>query len=316
MTKDEAEAVLNAPRSRGRPTLHETQLRQMAKNVLQGILTSESSGRAIQPSTKAEESVESVIKRVSERMQWLERFTHACAQGTILSFIASGETGIGKTYMIEEILGAYKESGKSDFLSVSGGKISTIELYKLLYRMRGKKNVLVLDDIDSVFDNEDSMNILKKALDTSAERKISYLTNATQLQDENGNDIPPDHRYEGSIIFLTNFDFEKAMSGGTAQRKLVPHFQALVGRTNYLDLKLHSRREVSIWVQYRVRTLKILQRNGLSDAQSEKVLAYMHKNSDKIRSLSIRTAVALAGYIKAWGHDWEAAANTFQLRQG
>lgn len=253
-----------------------------------------------------------VIKRIGDRMEMLERITHGAAQGAISSAIASGAPGIGKTFAAEEILTAYKQGGGHNYASVSG-VVTPIELYKMLWATRHNGRVLLLDDSDDVFNDEKSLNLLKAAVDTSLVRRIAYRSNSRHLVDDDGAEIPNEMTYEGAVLFLTNFDFEAYIERGINKR-LTPHFEALMSRTLYLDLKIHSRYEVAVWVKHRVKTLRILEQKGLTTEQSDMVLAWMEANQDKMRSYSIRTAVLVAGFVLTWGNEWEKNANMLMLR--
>lgn len=66
-----------------------------------------------------------------------------------------------------------------DYFYQSGGKVSPAELYRLLFMHRSANEILVFDDMDSVFDNDISSNILKAALDSKPEREISWSSNRT-----------------------------------------------------------------------------------------------------------------------------------------
>lgn len=58
------------------------------------------------------------------------------------------------------------------------GKASPLSLYQTLFMYRDN-GLVVFDDLDSMWRNEDATNILKAALDTSAVREISWASSST-----------------------------------------------------------------------------------------------------------------------------------------
>ena len=91
----------------------------------------------------------------------------------ITSVIIYGQPGIGKTYMVTEIL---KEKGlkeDKDYVTFTGKVAGSQGLIQLLWDYR-QGWILVFDDFDSVFDDASRLDILKGALDDKAQRFISY----------------------------------------------------------------------------------------------------------------------------------------------
>lgn len=254
------------------------------------------------------ETDEQVVDRISDRFDILEKITGGAAVGAIRSVIISGAGGVGKTYTVERKLADAKEH-KGIQVEVVRGVLTPINLYMLLYRNRAKNAVTVLDDADGIFFNEDALTILKAALDTSAVRNVSWMSQSAALAAE---DIPPTFQYEGSMIFVTNLNFQAIIENGKS--KITPHIQALLTRTLYLDLKLHSARELTLWIDHSVRKNHILVQDGLTYEQEAAVLDYMKENRDKLRSLSIRTALQLASFVKMDPDKWRATANVLMLK--
>lgn len=251
---------------------------------------------------------EQVVNEISDRFDILGKITKGTAMGAIRSCIIAGAGGVGKTYTVENILDAAKES-HGITVKIVRGKITPINLYMLLYENRASNAVVVLDDADGIFAEEDGVNLLKAALDTSAVRQISWMSQSAALT---GNDIPDTFQYEGSMIFISNMNFQAIIDAG--KMKIAPHLQALLTRTLYLDLKLHTPRELTLWIQHSVRKYGILIQEGLSVDAQEEVLSYMKENRDKLRSLSLRTVKQLAGFVKMDPVNWRRDANVLMLR--
>ena len=66
----------------------------------------------------------------------------------------------------------------------------------------------MLDDCDSVFRDDDAVNILKGALDSYDARKISYITSKA-LKDSFGAEVPRHFEFSGRIVFISNISQSK-----------------------------------------------------------------------------------------------------------
>jgi len=96
-----------------------------------------------------------------------------------------------------------KES--SDVVHIKG-RATPAGLFITLYENSNK--IIVLDDCDSVFKDDDAVNILKGALDSYDTRKISYISTKT-LKDEFGSEVPRHFEFTGRIIFISNINQSK-----------------------------------------------------------------------------------------------------------
>ena len=93
----------------------------------------------------------------------------------------------------------------TDFVHFKG-RATAAGLFVTLYDNSDK--IVVLDDCDSVFKDDDAVNILKGALDSYDTRKISYLT-TKPLKDEFGSHLPRSFEFTGKIIFISNISQSK-----------------------------------------------------------------------------------------------------------
>jgi hypothetical protein len=260
------------------------------------------------PEIDINETDEEIIKRIAERFDVMYKCAKGATGGSIRSLIVSGAGGVGKTHTIERILEHAKEHKNIQFETVHG-VLSPINLYMLLYRNRTKNCVVLLDDADSIFKDESALSIMKVALDSSPVRKISWMAESHALKE---NDIPKEYLYEGTMIFITNLNFQGIVDSGRGS--MIPHMQALMTRALYLDLKLHTQRELLVWIDYMVRKHGILIADGLTKHQQEDVLSFMKDNQDKLRNLSIRTALKLGAMVKMEGDDWKKMARNTECR--
>lgn len=259
---------------------------------------------------EAELTNEEIIELVSERFDTMNEIVEGAAQGIFRSVVVSGAAGVGKSYGVEAVLTPYAESGEITVEFVSG-IVSPVHFYKMLYDNLAPNAVLVLDDTDNLIANEDSLNLLKAALDTKPERKINWRTSSTMLKDEN---IPKNFIFEGSIIFITNLDFQAIAD---AEKKMSPHMEALMSRSHYIDLMIHNRDHVALWVEHQIRTNNILvNKKGLTEEQQDMVIDFILKHKNDVRELSIRTAEKISDYILTVPEKWEARSTITQLRNG
>ncbi len=100
----------------------------------------------------------------------------AC-KGNLRSLLIYGGPGTGKTYTIMQTVNNMGLVKGKDYQKLSG-KASPIKIYETLFMYRDG-GMVIFDDLDSMWGNEDATNILKAALDTSPVREISWVSNQT-----------------------------------------------------------------------------------------------------------------------------------------
>lgn len=248
----------------------------------------------------ATETDEEIENRINERFSVLSTVGNGVVNGDYKALIVSGNPGLGKTFTLEQTLEAAQASSKVRFTKVSGFTTAT-GLFRLLHDHKEKGNVLMFDDCDSVFGNETALNLLKAALDTTDSRMVAWHSEK-KFEDEAGETLPKSFEFEGSVIFVTNVDFEKSISAGN---RLAPHLAALISRSFYLDLNLVSKRDLMARIAGVVRRSDMLARLGLSVKAGDRILAYLEEASTNLRERSLRTVVKLAQILKASNTDTE-----------
>lgn len=135
----------------------------------------------------------------------LERLTKMVGRGIQPSLVITGMAGVGKTHLVKETLKQMGLKESYDFEHFKG-KATAAGLYLTLYANSDK--IVVLDDCDSVFKDDDAVNILKAALDSYDTRQISYIS-TKPLKDEFGEPIPSRFEFTGKIIFISNINQSK-----------------------------------------------------------------------------------------------------------
>ena len=252
------------------------------------------------------ESVEDMKERIAKRFNVMSLMTNGIVSGNIRSLIISGAAGIGKTYSLDKALQTAHDSNAIDYKMVNG-KISGIGLYVRLWESRGSESVLLIDDVD-VFSDMDILNLLKAALDSGDKRKVCWSTASSFLDEKN---IPNEFEFEGTIVFITNVDIDRELERGS---KLAPHLSALVSRSVYLDLGVHTNKEIMTRVEDVITKTNMLQKRGLSNSQVLDVLAFMTNNIDRLRNVSLRSALYIADFVATDPKNWGEIAEVTMLK--
>lgn len=249
------------------------------------------------------ETDEQIEQRINERFEALDIMARATAKGINRCLLLSGPAGVGKSHGVESA--AQEICG--DFAHIKG-YVRATGLYKTLYKNRNAGNLVVLDDADSIFEDSTCLNLLKAACDSSDVRKLSWLSNA-EMEDEDGESIPNNFIFNGSIIFITNIDFAAASEKGS---KLSPHFEALLSRAHYLSLDIKNKRD------YIIRIKQVLKGGMLDDIltmdEKMEVVAFMEENANKMRELSLRMAKKLADLMLMDKNSWKKLARMTCMR--
>jgi len=247
-----------------------------------------------------------IITDLTERFDVLSRLTHGAVNGNIRATVVSGAPGVGKSYTVQSIL-----SNSSVPNEIVSGGISAVHLYKLAYRMRKPGSVIVLDDSDSIFADEEAINLLKALCDTSHVRRVSWMKESAVLTRDDEN-IPMSFEFEGSVIFISNLDFTAFVEEN--RNKFSQHFEALMSRAFYLDLRLHKRDEIAVWIAHVAKRSNIFRREGVTDDQGTLALEFISKYRHNIRVLSIRSLVHICQLIKAEPSTWQNTARVTLCR--
>ena len=258
---------------------------------------------AAQPNERDEE----IDARIKQTFRVMDKVTNGVISGVMPSVIISGAAGCGKTFQTEAKLEKAAEDGLIEWSSVKG-TISPIGLFKQLWAHKDSNQVLLLDDCDSVFGDIEALNILKAALDTSKVRKISWHKQSKVLEEEG---IPNTFEFQGSVMFITNIDFAAEINKG---RGNAVHYMALLTRSIYVDLGIHSKREVFVRIKQVVFNTTFAVDNKLNAEQLIMMMNWLRRNMDNVRALSIRTAVQLSILIRT-DHDWEEVAEVVMLNR-
>ncbi|AFN37512.1 thioredoxin [Vibrio phage TCU_VP02_YC] len=259
---------------------------------------------ALAPVIEAE-TEEQIAQRITEAFEAMDIFTIGAIAGHVKSLIISGAAGVGKTFTLERELNKAQERGDINFKKVAG-TCSGIGLFTKLWECRNPGDVLLLDDVD-VFKDEDQLNLLKAALDTGEERWVSWMKASSYLEEQG---IDQEFLFEGTVIFISNKDFDRELDANT---KLSPHFSALISRSIYLDLGVHTKEEIMVRIKQVVTATTMLEDLGLNGEQIAEMLVWIEKHMLELRTLSLRTCLHIADMMLTSPTKWEMLAKMTML---
>lgn len=254
---------------------------------------------------KNEETLNDRVKFLEETLEDVYDVTRAIAAGApnMNSLMISGRAGTGKTYSVTKALTDEGLTEGDDFITVSGA-VSTVIMFKKMYQYRTK--VLVFDDCDAVFRDENGRNILKAALDSKKIRTISYLKKSSLVFDpkdfemdpegefnaiENGL-VPNQFEFSGRVIFISNLPKDKADPDG-----------AIRSRSILMDVNPDD-----ATLMERIKTLlPFLEPKDMPLDDKEEIFEFMKKAKD----VSMRTFVKAAGFKNAGLKNWERMSKRY-----
>jgi len=140
----------------------------------------------------------------------MQKYVKMVIKGINPSVILCGAPGVGKTYNVKKQLKAADYHEGHNLLTIKG-KCTPRVLYVSLMDYKEKGKIVLIDDADGLVGPgapEDSINILKAALDSTADdegRLVSYGV-AGKIMDDEGNELPKRFYFNGGIIVITNYN--------------------------------------------------------------------------------------------------------------
>ncbi len=257
------------------------------------------------------ETDEQGMDRIKERFEILEEMTNATLDGIVRGMVVTGPPGVGKTYGVEQVL---EKDSLFDMMAnrpmrhtFVKGAMSALGLYTTLYNFRDSKNIVVLDDCDTILFNEDALNILKAALDSCTKRKICWNTDSNLLRREG---VPSQYEFNGSVIFITNLKFDNMR-----QTKIKDHLEAILSRCHYLDLTLDTTRDKLLRIKQIAREGGLFDTKGLTKIQEQEIIDFMYDKQDKLREISLRMAQKIADLRNMDKNRWKVLTESTCMKR-
>lgn len=243
------------------------------------------------------ETDEEIAQRITDRFEILESLSESAAIGETRALIISGPPGLGKTHTVTNVV---NNVASDQVVRTLSGSASAIGLYRSLYETMHKGSVLVIDDCDSVFGDLASLSLIKAACDSTKKRIIRWCSD----YHFGGDALPKEFEYNGTLIFITNIDFDVQLEKGSS--KLTPHLEALMSRAHYLTLGIKTRRDYLVRIHQVIKQMYVAQEFGKEEALD--AIAFVNENVDNLRELSCRTAIKLVQLRKSMPEKWQKVA--------
>ena len=243
-----------------------------------------------------------ISQRISDRFEILEDLAIGSTTGEIRSLIVSGPAGLGKSFTIEKTLNQWDPDGTN--YTIIKGYVRATGLYKTLFAHSAPGQVVVFDDADTIFFDDTSLNMLKAVCDSTENRTVSYLAESQLFDDGTAERLPKSFEFQGTIIFITNYDFDAMIEKG---HKLAPHLLAMMSRSHYIDLSMKTKRDYMVRI-HQVISKGLLDNVGLTHVAQQEVVSFIDANKDTLRELSIRVALKVASIRKLKEQKWEKIA--------
>ena len=181
-----------------------TSLEDLECSVKKNVSVSSS----IPGAAEAQKKIEIAKSDPKTAFKEMQLYVKMVIKGIQPAVILCGAPGIGKTFRVKQQLKAAGYTMTSD--NTVKGKCTPRQLYLTLYNNKGKGDIVLVDDADSLVGPkapEDCINILKAALDSTADdegRLVSYKVSG-ELKDDEGVPVPKSHYNKCGMIVITNY---------------------------------------------------------------------------------------------------------------
>ncbi len=235
------------------------------------------------------------FSEIEKRYASLEKYIQQMNAGNVRSLIINGPPGVGKTYSVSSFLKKYSNKQSKAIT----GHMTLLSLYGELYRHKGQGQILVLDDIDSVMDSVQGLNLLKAAMDTTKQRVISWESTSAILDRLS---LPTNFSFDGGVILITNTGF------GSGKKKHIEHLNALKDRSYCLSLGDKNQETIFKYICYVTFDKDILGQYKLTDAMKSEILEFLEEHMYSMHNLSIRSLVKCAELINIDHENWKDLA--------
>lgn len=212
------------------------------------------------------------------------------------AMFVGGRGGTGKTQTIEDML---HEAGKEDgdgYFKITGSA-TPVGIYRILYNHR--RDIVLFDDSDSAFNDQEGRNLFKAASDTKKVRKISWMKGGKNFvdpadfdEDNEDETLPRYFEFTGKIIFISNLPLNKLDPDGALRTR---GYVMNVDPTNeeIYDFMLKIADKIPLDVDY---TLSPAKRQEVVEVLKSRKTAEKTANlRSLVRALNTRAGVELQG---------------------
>lgn len=246
-----------------------------------------------------EESVERIT--YEEQLQNLQTGIKLLMAGATNAIIVQGAGGVGKTQTVEDTLASLGKTDGDGFFKISGS-ISPSGLYRVLFEHRSE--LILSDDCDDLFKDQEGRNLLKAACDTKKIRKISWMKSGSKYIDPDdydfdnpGDELPRYFDFKGKLIAISNLKLDKLDPDG-----------AFRTRCYIIDID-PTNEELYAWMERIAPNIKLDVQYHLQLADRLKCIDILRsrKLGNKLTSLRsfVRAVNTMAGVLQQGGTEQE-----------
>ena len=161
-----------------------------------------------------------------KQLEDMENLLKLTVNGAANAIFIAGRGGVGKTHTTEKVLADMGLRDGSGYFK-NTGSTTAAGMYSLLFRY--KNDIILFDDSDDAFKDQESRNLLKAATDTKKIRKLVWNKmgkNVVDPEDDvtdeemlDQNLIPRYFEFTGKIIFITNLKMDKLDPDGALRTR-------------------------------------------------------------------------------------------------
>lgn len=210
------------------------------------------------------------------------------------ALILHGEGGLGKTLTV---LNEVRRKLAQTEYCYYNGYTTPLSLFEILYKTRDKK-LLILDDIEGIFDNPVALSILKSALwDNFGKREVQYNSTSDKIEG-----MPTKFTYNASIIILCN----KIIESNNMNNR------AVLSRCVAYEMKLDYKQKLAIIEQF------IERRDDLTQKQKNEVKKLIKDNTNEVTEQFnfrlLRKAIAFVKEDKDFVELFKATTKTDETK--
>lgn len=247
---------------------------------------------------KSVKDAEQQVKKASEKdpeqvFKEMSKYIELVIKGIQTSVIICGAPGVGKTYRVRKQL---KEAGYKEGVNMYTykGKGTPRALFLTLFNYKKKGDIVVIDDADALVGPkapEDSINILKAALDSTSDeegRLVNYGI-GTKLVDDDGRPVQKKFYYNGGIIVITNYNVGQLDS-------------ALRGRSFIQDISFTIEETLGI-IKRLMPDIEPELYSIESKQKAYRFLVELSKDKDYQMNISVRIFCLCAKLFESCAHD-------------
>lgn len=223
----------------------------------------------------------------------LRNYVRMVTQGYSNLLMLDAKGGLGKTH---NVLATLREERERDEWVHQKGFTTPIELYKTLWRARGRNTVLFLDDMSGVTSNTKAIDMLKAATDTEgSENRVEYRTSRDIDKPHGDGSLPNTFTFRGSVILSFNDTPDNH------------HFDALKDRGTYYNLTFTYDERIQLIKE----VAKLEDFSSLSVSQQMEMADWVETTTDPSYTVTLRTFEEIC-QMKAFADDcdesWEKMA--------